>query len=75
MPLIDYCALPRPVEAYRRRLQNLLPCLVQRLHEQRAGSRAPVGTQAGGNQAAIGLGIGQIDSLALEYRLRQCLGR
>ena len=37
------------------------------------GYRAPLGAQARGNQASVGLRIGQVDALALKYGLRQHL--
>ncbi|MCY1506411.1 hypothetical protein D9M68_406610 [compost metagenome] len=67
-------ALPLPVQARRRRLQHLLPGLLQGLHEQRLADAVPFRAEAGGDQAAVGLGIAQVDALAREHGLRQGLG-
>ncbi|MNF63162.1 hypothetical protein D3C84_448560 [compost metagenome] len=74
VPVVDDRPLPLAVEAGRRGLQDPLPGLFQRLHEERLANPAPLRAQAGGEQAAVGLGLGQLDALALEHALRQGLG-
>ncbi|MNL10474.1 hypothetical protein D3C87_1312730 [compost metagenome] len=66
--------LPLAVEAGHRGLQHPLPGLLQRLHEQGLADAVPLGAEAGGEQAAVGLGVGEVDAVALEHALRQGLG-
>ena len=51
-----------------------MPGLIQWLHKQRIAHRTPLGTEAGGNQTAIGLSVGQVDAVALKHGLRHGLG-
>ena len=73
IPVRDHGALPRLVQAGRRRLQYRLPGLSQRLNKHRLPETAPRLTEAGRHQAAVLLRVGQLHAPAPEHRLRQLL--
>ncbi|MNO90584.1 hypothetical protein D3C76_821080 [compost metagenome] len=74
VPFADDRPLPLAVEAAGRGLQDALPGLLQRLHEQGLADAAPLRAEAGGELAAVGAGVGEVDAFALEHGLRQGLG-
>ncbi|EPA92189.1 hypothetical protein PG5_66430 [Pseudomonas sp. G5(2012)] len=74
VPFADDRPLPLAVEAAGRGLQDPLPGLLQWLHEQGLADTAPLRPEAGGELAAVGAGVGEVDAFALEHRLRQGLG-
>ncbi|MNY03395.1 hypothetical protein D3C86_1360090 [compost metagenome] len=74
VPLTDHCLLPLRIEAFGRRGKHLLPGLLHGVHKHRLTKTTPLLAEAGGNQAAVVTGFGQVDRLALEHRLGNSLG-